>query len=214
MNAKSLLIRAALGGLAAVPLQMVACSAPSARPGNDALTEIDPAIEYARRQRREALEAYQRAAKLHADGEYERALEVYRQALDLDDQLYAAWNNMGQLLMLKGNYSDAVGAYQIAAELEPTDPRPVYNIGLAYQQVGWAQDAHRSFDMALERDKNYIPALRGLVRSAELAGMGDRELLAKIKRAMLIENEEEWREYFLGQSFRVQAMVNIERGRP
>jgi len=200
----------AAAGLLLIPIALAqtGCTNSSSRRGNKgALNEIDPAMAMVQRRRQEALAHYQKASKLAEDGKDEQALAEYRKALELDDQLYAAWNNMGQLLMAQGNYSDAVSAYQIAAGIEPTDPRPEYNIGLAYQKVGWAKDAYGHFEKALNRDPNYMPAMRGLVRSAEMQGRGDEELLVLIKQAQLLETDEKWREYFRSQFYRVQSII-------
>ncbi len=186
---------------------LVGCSSTSTRSDSGALSEIDPAIAYARRQRAEAREHYTTATELYKEGEHEAALAEYRKALELDDQLYAAWNNMGQLLMAQNNYADAVNAFQIAASIEPSDPRPVYNIGLAYQRVGWAADAYKSYEQALAREQYYLPAMRGLARSAEMLGSGDRQLLETIKQAQLRETDDQWRDYFRAQYSRVETLL-------
>lgn len=170
--------------------------------------EIDPTIADARRQRDEARSHYAKALNLSAKGKTDEALEEYRNALDLDDQLYAAWNNMGQLLMDEGNYADAVAAFQIAAGIEPTDPRPLYNTGLAYQRVGWASDAYASYERALIRDPAYLPAMRGLTRSAEMMGTANTALLQVIKEGQLQERDEQWRDYFRAQYQRVQNLLD------
>lgn len=185
-----------------------ACSTSSARSRSGNVNEIDPALAYSRRQRELAREHYAKALELSAEGETEAALDEYRNALELDDQLYAAWNNMGQLLMDKGNYADAVAAFQIAAGIEPTDPRPLYNTGLAYQRVGWGNDAYTSYERALSRDPNYLPAMRGLVRSAEMLGSANTKLLQVIKEGQLQERDEQWRDYFRAQHDRVQVLLD------
>ncbi len=189
-------------------LTLPACSSSGSRSTSSRVNEIDPAIAYSQRQRVEALKHYDRANELSADGKTEEALEEYRKSLELDDQLYAAWNNMGQLLMNEGNYADAVTAFQIAAGIESTDPRPVYNTGLAYQRVGWAADAYASYERALTRDANYIPAMRGLTRSAEMMGKADQKLLEVIKQAQLRESDEQWRDYFRAQYARVETLLD------
>ena len=198
-----------LACVAASPIAMLGCESTSnTRPKTGVLSEIDPALQYSQRQRAQAREHYTIATELHNDGEYEAALAEYRKALELDEQLYAAWNNMGQLLMSQKNYADAVSAFQIASGIEPTDPRPLYNIGLAYQTVGWAKDAYDSYENALQRNANYLPAMRGLARSAEMLGVGDAKLLNVIKQAQLRESDEAWRDYFRAQYSRVENLID------
>jgi len=185
---------------------MTGCSSTPTRSG-DALSEIDPAIAYSKRRHAEALEHYQTASALHLDDQTDEALAEYRMAIELDKKLYAAWNNMGQLLMEQGNYADAVSAFKVASGLEPSDPRPQYNMGIAYQRVGWAKDSFEHFVSALERDPNYLPALRGAIRAADMLGAGTEPILGYIKTAQLRETDEEWREYLSTQYYRVQALL-------
>lgn len=197
-----------VAAIATLGVPLAGCTSTSSRSGASAQSEINPALAYSQRRKAEALEHYSAASQLHLDGLTDEALGEYRKALELDGKLYAAWNNMGQLLMAEGNYADAVSAYQIASGIEPTDPRPEYNIGLAYQQVGWARDSYKHFENALSRDPNYLPALRGLIRSAEMLGMGDTDIMSYIRNAQLRETDEQWREYFTTQYYRVQALID------
>lgn len=185
---------------------LAGCASTSTRSDSN-LNEIDPAIAHARQRQQDALKHYNAASEFHLDGQSEKALSEYRKALELNDKLYAAWNNMGQLLMEQGNYPDAVAAYQIAAELEPTDPRPEYNIGLVYQRLGWGQDAHEHFKLAIDRDPNFLSGLHGIIRSAEMLGLGDPEILAYIRNAQLRETDEQWKDYLNTQYYRVQALI-------
>ena len=114
---------------------------------------------------------------------------------------------MGQLLMEREDYPNAVAAYQIASTLEPTDPRPEYNIGIVYQLLGWGQDSHEHFKLAIDRDPNYLPALHGIIRSSDMLGLGDESILAYIKNAQLRETDEQWKSYLSSQYYRVQALI-------
>jgi len=209
MKTKTTLRLVLCAGAGALALTMSSCasSGSSPRSGASAPPEIEPSLANAQRRREKSIEHYNTASQLHLDGKPDEALAEYRTALELNDKLYAAWNNMGQLLMDQGNYADAVSAFQIASKMEPTDPRPEYNIGLTYQKVGWAQDSYLHFEQAIGRDPNYMPALRGLIRSAEMLGMGDQKILEHIRNAQLRETDEQWRAYLSTQFYRVQAYL-------
>ena len=204
MNKKALITLTLIAG---TMIPLVGCAPASPRSKSVSSSQVDPAIANAQRQRQEALKHFDLASKHHIAGKTDLALEEYRNALELDDKLYASWNNMGQLLMTDGNYADAVVAYQIASRIEPSDPRPEYNIGIAYQKVGWAQDSYTHFQSALDRDSTYLPALRGLIRSAEMLGLGDTTLLEQIRNAQLRETDTQWREYLSTQFYRVQTLI-------
>lgn len=182
----------------------VGCSSSSSR---DRAVQQDMNQAEMQRSRAKAIEYFQQASELHENGEYDKALDKYRESIEQDNTLFAAWNNMGQLLMQQKNYADAVAAYKIASDLQINDPRPDYNIGLAYQTIGWGKESYTHFQRSLDRDPNYLPAIRGAVRSAEMLGVGDQRVLDFIQNGQLRETNDQWREYFDRQRFRVEKLI-------
>lgn len=204
---QSLIARTAAGLAVLGVSTLVGCSAPKMN-WDKAEPAIDPVEAYSQRSRVKALELFREASKLHEEGESVKALAKYRESIDVDNTLFAAWNNMGQLLMQQKNYADAVAAYKIASDLQTTDPRPDYNIGLAYQTIGWADESYEHFQRSIDRDPNYLPSLRGAVRSAEMLGIGDQQVLEYIRNGQLRETQAEWRAYFDRQRFRVEKLID------
>ncbi len=201
----------ALIGLFSLPIVMpiAGCSSSSKRSTADKMMdEINPAIAYAQRQKAEAIEHYNIASELHAEGKNIEAIAEYRKSLELNQKFYPSWNNMGQLLMSEGNFNDAVSAFRIASGLELEDPRPEYNIGLVYQKLGWEEDAFEHFQTALEREPHFIPALRGIIKSANALGLGNEQIMEYIRTAQLHDSDEAWRDYFRKQHYRVQALMD------
>lgn len=142
-----------------------------------------------------------------ARGDSDSAIAHYQQAVTIDPQRYVAWNNLGVELMQVNNYLDAVAAFRVAADLSPRDPRPTSNIGLAYQQMGWAQDALINYEDALRRDPNYLDALRGIAVAEQELGHASLESLARVRHALMIERDEQWREFFQRQRFRIENQL-------
>ena len=174
-----------------------------ALPGCDMVpTRATPSIG---ERRAAAMELVRQGEKLAAQGKIDEAADTYRAAISESSSVSPAWNNLGELMLRQGKYADAVSAFETAADLEPRDPRPVYNAGVAYQQAGWAEDALDKFSRALERDESYLPALRGAIRSAEMLSRADRVTSERIKRATLQETDPEWKAYFERQRFRVES---------
>jgi len=171
----------------------------------------DPVAAYSARRQAQALEFIRKAEALEAQGKDDEAILAYRQALETKNDMFAAWNNLGHLLMKQDNYADAVSSFQVASRLQPGDPRPEYNIGLAYQRVGWAQDSFLHFELALDRDPVYLPALRGAVRSAEMLGQADQSVLDYIRSAQLRETNEQWKTYFQRQRVRIESQMSLGR---
>ncbi|MFK7759205.1 MAG: tetratricopeptide repeat protein [Phycisphaerales bacterium] len=188
-------------------LAMTGCSTPNQRDRADQ-TDSEITQTYNPRARAMALELFREASQLHEDGKNEQALAKYRESIETDNTIFAAWNNMGQLLMQQKNYADAVAAFKVASDLQQTDPRPDYNIGLAYQTIGWGEESLTHFQISLDRDSNYLPSIRGVVRSAEMLGKGDQQILEFIRNGQLRETNQQWREYFDRQRFRVEKLID------
>lgn len=140
-------------------------------------------------------------------GDSAKAAEFYGQALAIDPDRFVAWNNLGVELMKQQNYMDAVAAFKVAADLSPRDPRPVSNIGLAYQEMGWANEALANFEAALQRDPTFLDALRGAAVAEDTLGFASQESLARVRQALMIEHDDEWRSFFERRRFRIESQL-------
>lgn len=143
----------------------------------------------------EAMELYQRADKtlrrskdprvprllgvLHVDaGEPDLAIAAFREATLRDSQDAASWNNLGFLLMSKGD-EEAVDVLRRAVQLDSAQPRYKLNLGFAYFSTG----NHRA---ALQTFKSTLPeadALYNFGLAFELAG-NDQDAREQYKRAL------------------------------
>lgn len=170
----------------------------------------DPATVSPERRHAEALRAAGEAERLANAGRTDDAIRKYQEAIAMSGELQGAWNNLGELYMRRGDYADAVSAFGVAADLVPTDPRPLYNAGLAYHKVGWAKDAMEQYERALQRDPNMLDALRGYAVAAELTSHADQKTLDYIRRGLLREKDPTWRSFFDRQRFRVEAEMRSE----
>lgn len=184
----------------AATLACVACtgSGPSAQ---DELTDVDQ-----RRQRAIALaDRAQRAAEA---GRIDQAETLYRESVATDPKVFMAWNNLGELLLRAGEHADAVLAFREAAQLQPTDPRPLFNVGLTYSRAGWAEESLQAYRAALLRDPKHVPSLRGAARAAEMLRVADEPALEHVRTGMLHETDPTWRAYFQRQEFRIRAAMD------
>lgn len=206
-NRPTQLLNRSAVALSLAAIILTGCSSPKPSWSDSTPTATDPAQANQQRSRTKAIELFREASQLHENGESDRALAKYRESIVMDNTIFAVWNNMGQLLMEQKNYADAVAAYKIASDLQQTDPRPDYNIGLAYQTIGWGGESFTHFERSLDRDPNYLPALRGIVRSAEMLGEGNQKILGYIRNGQLRETDSRWREYFDRQQFRVKKLI-------
>ncbi|MBX3365107.1 MAG: tetratricopeptide repeat protein [Phycisphaeraceae bacterium] len=162
--------------------------------------------DFARLQAR-ARELAIQAERAASEGRVDAAIDLYRQALNTWSKLPSAYNNLGILLRLKGDDQSAAEAFSIASEQDPTDARPPYNLGSVYLDKGWPRRAAEYFHQALDRDPNYLPALRGAIRSADLLFLADDRTLEYIERATMMERDPAWAAYITRQRFRVEQQI-------
>ncbi|MEM1186014.1 MAG: tetratricopeptide repeat protein [Planctomycetota bacterium] len=161
---------------------------------------------------RMATDLAEQAEEARADEDNELAIELYQESVTTSGTV-SAWNNLGVLLMEENEHAGAVSAFRRAAELEPTDPRPLTNIGIVYYETGWAEDAVRYFDLALDIDPNYLPALRGSAVATDLASRAEELDLERAHNALLFEYDPEWRRYFERRRSVVEARLREEERR-
>jgi tetratricopeptide (TPR) repeat protein len=158
-----------------------------------------------------AARARERERHEEADRLEQEAIDQYRGALAISGDMPEAWNNLGVLLMQQGDLMGSADAFAVAMEQSPTDPRPAENLGLVYARAGWVEDSLRYYDIALERSPNYLPALRGAVKAAHLLGEADERRLDQVKRALLIETDEQWRTVFERERVRIVGRLELDR---
>jgi tetratricopeptide (TPR) repeat protein len=109
-------------------------------------------------------------------GEYDRALQDYEQALQLNPSNANAYNNRGIIYRIKGEYGRAIADYDEAIWLRKGDfPAAYYNRALAYADKGVFEQSLRDFDVVMRFDpKNalamYARGLTLLNKGAIVAG--------------------------------------------
>lgn len=186
----------------------IACAPRSAGPRQ--LPSVAQSIDEAR-----SLAARGQAA--HDAGKLDDAIELYRGAVRAYPEFGAAWNNMGTALMARagqGDFVEAQQALQRAAAILPDDPTPSRNLGLLYQQRGFAKDACAHFEQALEIDPFDRDSLRGFVACGKQLRRADVKLLEVCKRAKLSESDPAWRAIMDREYLRIENDLReaAERG--
>jgi tetratricopeptide (TPR) repeat protein len=76
------------------------------------------------------------AHALAGDGQGDRAIERYRQVVELDPLRQDAWVNLGDLLLSAGRTAEAIGPLRRALDLDPDDPDAHYNLAEAFDLAG------------------------------------------------------------------------------
>lgn len=158
-----------------------------------------------------ATEMVRQAQRYEVSNKPELALEKYRQAVDVYRDLPAAWTNMGLLLANKGDRLKASEAYMIASELSPTDPRPLHNLGVLWEESDDG-DAAKWYQRALERDPNYLPSLRRMIVLDMKRDVTDEASQARLKRAMLAEKDGVWMQHYKRAQIRFKGTMEESAG--
>lgn len=140
-------------------------------------------------------------------GRTDEAIGLYREAINTWNRTPGAYNNLGLLLIKKGDARAAADAFTIEAELNPQDARPLKNLGQLYFERSWPEDAMKFFEQALERDPDYLEALRGAVLAADTLRRADDKVLGYVKRALFQETDEAWTTYLQRQRFRIEQSI-------
>ncbi len=83
-------------------------------------------------------------------GDYERAEEAFRQALEINPSLVYAHNELGKLLLKTGRTSEAIASFRLAVEGLDTYDEAHYNLGVAYLKQGDTERACEEFRRVVE----------------------------------------------------------------
>lgn len=196
---------------ALIPLVVAALAAFAALPGcgkqqkSVVITDDSPA------RRAEAYRLAADAQRAVQRGDTAKGIALYQQALESSRDLFFVWNNLGLLYMDRQDYADAAEMFKQASELAPADPRPDYNIGLIYQRVVYDEQAIEYFKRSLARSNRFVPALRGYALSAKRLDRADDETLEKIRTALMVENDPQWRRIFETEVLRIEGSMAAAR---
>ena len=139
-----------------------------------------------------ATQSVKDAQRLEIEGKNKEAMDKYREAINTYHDMPVAWNNLGRLLMMDSEAMQAAEAFKTAAELSPSDPVAMYNLGCLWESRNWLEDAAKWYDQAIVRDPNYLPALRRRVIIDQKLDRVDKETFEDIRRALLLEKDPWW----------------------
>jgi tetratricopeptide (TPR) repeat protein len=76
-----------------------------------------------------------------AVGDLERAVEKYRQCVQLDPNFFDGWHALGMALMKLGRFEEAIEAGKHAVELRPNDQIGWTSLSLFYNRAGNIKEA-------------------------------------------------------------------------
>lgn len=95
---------------------------------------------------------YRDAENFYKQKKYDRAIETYTRAIQLNPNDYALYNNRGAAFYATGEFQKAIADYTKALELNPYHFSAYNNRGVVYQEIGSIEQAIADFRKALELD--------------------------------------------------------------
>jgi len=116
---------------------------------------------------------YNLAIALRANGETDRAIAHYRQAVTLRPDYAEAHYNLGRILVEKGELNEAIAHYEKALSVNPADAEAHNNLGNALLRIGRVDEAIVHYQKALAIQPDYADASCNL--ASALLSKGDMD---------------------------------------
>ena len=102
------------------------------------------------------------AVDLAARGQFNEAIENYRQAVQIDPTLFAVHNNLGLALAGKGRIDEAIENYRQAIQINPNYSAALNNLGNALTTRIQFDEAIENYRRAIQINPNFSEALNNL----------------------------------------------------
>jgi len=109
------------------------------------------------------------ARLLRSKGERDRAIDLYRKAIQLDPLSSKAYNNLGIAYFEEKEFSKALEAYLKAVELNPEQLEIRYNLALLYLAMGQNDQAAAQIREVL-RLGSHLPPIQNIMNELERRG--------------------------------------------
>ena len=100
-------------------------------------------------------------ASYNQAGNYPKALEMYRKALEIDPRSALTWCNLGGTEFNRQNFPEAEAAFAKAIGFDPSYGLAYFNLGVLQQRTGRKQDAEKTYEILLRKDAAWAQRLRG-----------------------------------------------------
>lgn len=112
--------------------------------------------------------SYHAANKMFEDGQYERALQAYDEALQIHPDDIHALRGRARSLMQMGRYEDALAAFNRAIEWKPEFAGTYANRGILYDRMGKYKKAIADYEKAVQLDVDVAGGPNWLTRFLRL----------------------------------------------
>ncbi len=125
---------------------------------------------------------------LYYKGDYNRAIQLWNEALAINPKLVEAYNNRGNAYSNKGEYDRAIADYSQALAINPNLVEVYNNRGNAYEEKGDYDRAITDYNQALAIQPEYANAYNNRGNAYQYKGDYDRAI-ADYNQALAIHPE-------------------------
>lgn len=80
--------------------------------------------------------------------EYTKAIAIYKQCIDNDEQTEKAYYNLGTCYIKMKEYNKAIDTFRTVLKINDTYVNAYYNLGYAYSRIDDCKKAYRCFNIA------------------------------------------------------------------
>ncbi len=124
-----------------------------------------------------------------------RAEALFRDALAADLYHGPSHNNLGVLLLGRGELYEAANEFQWARRLMPGHPDPRMNLALTLEKAGRIDEAIAQYRRALEVHPGHRPTVQALTRLEIRAGRNTDETVGRLSTLALEGESPQWRNW-------------------
>lgn len=128
-----------------------------------------------------------------------QAESLLRKALAADLYCGPAHNNLGVLLLRKGDLYAAASEFEWARKLLPGHPDPRMNLAMTLEAAGRTDDALDAYASALEVYPEHLPSMQAMASLQVRTGRADDRTPGMLREIALRGDDETWRTWAQGQ---------------
>lgn len=100
------------------------------------------------------------AVILYEIKKYDKAIEYWNKAIELNPQYYFGYNNLGNVYLKTDKYKEAINCYDKAIQIKSDYYEAYFNKGNVYVKKDDYVKAINCFDKAIQIKNDYLPALK------------------------------------------------------
>lgn len=155
---------------------------------------------------------YRRAVLAMDDGDVSQAESHLRQAIAADLYHGPAHNNLGVILLERGQLYEAAEEFEWARRLLPGHPEPRVNLAIALERGGRGADAFAAATTAIEVRPGHLGAMRVRAWVAAADGISYDEQMSDLTAIASRDSQAIWRDWALMR--RLQLLDPVSASAP